>query len=59
MAGNEEGGDCEQVVGEVALSFCSLIATVNHEPSASFFEEELQEVIAESCKPVAVHDHNL
>lgn len=59
MASNEEGCDREQVVSEVALSFGSLIATVNHEPSASFLEDELQEVVAESCKPVAVQDHNL
>jgi hypothetical protein len=31
---------------------------VNHDPSASFREDEVQEVVAESCKPVAVHDHN-
>ena len=59
MVGDEECGDGKQVVCEVAPPFGSFITTVNHEPNASFREDELQEVITESCKPVAVHDHNL
>lgn len=59
MAGDEEGGDGKQVVCEVAFPFGSFITTVNHEPNANFREDELQEVVAESCKSVAVHDHNL
>lgn len=32
---------------------------MNHDPRASFCEDEVQEVEAKSRKPVAVHDHNL
>ena len=32
---------------------------MNHDPSASFCEDEVQELESESSKPVAVQDHNL
>ena len=59
MAGDEEGCDGKEVVCEVTLRFNSFIPTVNHEPNASFREDELKEVVTESCKSVAVYDHNL
>lgn len=59
MAGNEERGDGEEVIGEIVVCVGSFIATVNHDPSASFREDEVHDVVAKSCKPVAVHDHNL
>ena len=59
MTRDKESGDGEEVVGEVALVSGTFIATVNHDPSASFREDEVQEVEAETRKPVAVHDHNL
>ncbi len=56
MTCDKESRDREEVVCEVALVF---ITTVNHDPSASFCEDEVQELETESRKPVAVQDHNL
>jgi hypothetical protein len=59
MGSNEEGGDGEEVVCKVVFVAGAFIFTVNHEPSANFREDELQEVLSKSRKPVSVQDHNL
>jgi hypothetical protein len=59
MTRDKEGGDSEEVIGEITLVRGAFISTVNHDPRASFREDEVQEVEAKSRKPVAVHDHNL
>jgi len=59
MTCDKEGRDGEEVVCEVALVRGTFIATVNHDPSASFCEDEVQELESESSKSVAVQDHNL
>lgn len=57
MGRDKVGGDSEEIFGEIVRPV--IILTVNHELCASFCEDKLQEVDANSCKSVAVHDHNL
>ena len=59
MICDKESRDGEEVVGEVALVRGSFITTVNHDPSASFRQDEVQELGTKSSKPAAVQDHNL
>ncbi len=56
---DKEGCDGEEVVSEIALVRGVFIATVNHDPSASFKEAELQHFECKSSNPVALLDHIL
>lgn len=59
MRGNNAGGDGEQIGGEVGLVFELCVRTENHEFSASFLKQELQQLESDSRKPISAHDHNL
>ena len=61
MGRNEDGGDREEVTGEVAFVVV-FMSTVNHEFRASLCEDELQELASNARKSVAVgnfRDHAL
>ena len=57
MAGNKHGDDGKEVVGEL-LGAQDWLSTLNHEPSARFLEEELQELEAVATQSVFVPNHN-
>ncbi len=62
MGRNEDGGDREEVTGEVAFVVVVFMSTVNHEFRASLCEDELQELASNARKSVAVgnfRDHAL
>ncbi len=56
---DEDSGDGKQVPGKIMFIVPLVcISTVNHDPSASFREDVLQDVVSNARKSVAVHDHN-
>jgi hypothetical protein len=60
IRGDKVGGDGKEIVCEVMLVFVKVLTfTVNQEFNVILLKQEFQKVECNSCKSVAVHDHNL